>query len=70
MVAEECGLFVVVGDACARGFEWGDGVGLWISIYALDFLPEGSGVCVMVQVPVEGFPGFCLWRLSCVLMMV
>ena len=58
MVAEECGFFFIVSDDCARGFEQGDSVVLRISVYALDFLPKSSGVCVMIQFPVEGFPGF------------
>lgn len=57
MVTEECSLFFIVCDDCAKGFEWGGGVGLWISVYALDFLPEGSGVCVVVQFLVKSFPG-------------
>lgn len=31
---------------------------MWISIYTFDFQPEGLGICVMVQLLIEGFPGF------------
>lgn len=55
MVAAQCGFFLVFGHDSTRGYEKGDSAVLWITVNAFDFLPEGSGICVMIQFSLKGY---------------